>query len=71
MLLSIASRLIVAIFGSRGAGIACIVFAMGQPTILARTKAGHECCEGRHGLSLLLAKVAGEPFAPEAVFKGR
>ena len=67
----VASRLVVAIFSFRGAGVACIVFATGQPTILARAKVGHECREGRHGLWLLLAKVAGEPFFADAMFKGR
>ena len=37
-LVSVASRLVFAIFSFRGAGVACIVFAMGQPTVLARTK---------------------------------
>ena len=67
----VTSRLLVAIFSFRGAGVACIVFATSQPTILARAKAGHECREGRHGLWLLLAKVAGKPFVVDDVFKGR
>ena len=70
-LVPVASRLVVAIFSFRGAGVACIVFATGQPTILARAKAGHECREGRHGLWLLLAEVAGESFVADAMFKGR
>ena len=70
MLVTVASRLVIAIFSSRGASVACIVFATGQPTILARAKAGHECREGRHGLWLLMAEVAGEPFIVDAVFKG-
>ena len=67
----VASRLVVAIFGFRGAGVACIVFAMGQPTILTRRKAGHECREGCHGLRLFLAEVPGQPFVTDAMFKGR
>ena len=69
-LVSVASRLVFVIFNFRGAGVACIVFAMGQPTVLARTKAGHECHEGRHGFWLFLAEVASEPFVADAVFKG-
>ena len=68
---SIALELAIAIFSFRGVDVACIVFATGQPTILARTKAGHECREGRHGLWLLLAEVAGKPFVMDAVFEGR
>ena len=71
MLVSVALGLIVAISGFRGAGIACIVFAMGQPTVLIRTKAGHECREGCHGLRLFLSEVSGKPFVPDAMFKGR
>ena len=71
MLVSVASRLVFVIFNFRGAGVACIVFATGQPTVLARTKAGHECREGRHGLWLLLAEVAGEPFVADDVFEDR
>ena len=48
-LVSIASRLVFVAFNFRGAGVACIVFSTGQSTILALTKAGHECREGRHG----------------------
>ena len=70
MFVPVASRLIVAIFSFRGAGVACIVFATGQPTVLAHTKAGHECREGRHGFWLFLAEVASEPFVVEAVFEG-
>ena len=70
-LVSVASGLVVAISGFRGVGIACIVFATGQPTIFTRTKAGHECREGCHGLRLFLAEVAGEPFVADVVFKGR
>ena len=66
----VAPRLVIAIFSFRGAGVACIFFATGQPTILALTKAGHECREGRHGLCLLLAEVAGKPFIMDAVYKG-
>ena len=38
---SVASRLVFVIFNFRGAGIACIVFATSQLTVLAHTKAGH------------------------------
>ena len=55
---SVASRLVFASFSFRGAGVACIVFATGQPTVLARTKAGHECREGCHGFWLFMAEVA-------------
>ena len=70
-LVSVASRLVFVNFNFRGADVACIVFATGQPTVLARTKAGHECREGRHGFWLFLAEVASEPFVADAVFKGR
>ena len=68
-LVSVASRLVFVISNFRGVGVACIVFAMGQPTVLARTKAGHECHEGRHGFWLFLAEVASEPFVADAVYK--
>ena len=67
---SIAPRLVFVALNFRGAGVACIVFATGQPTILARKKAGHECCEGCHGFWLFLAEVASEPFVADAVFEG-
>ena len=69
-LVSFASRLVFASFSFRGVGIACIVFATGQPIVLARTKAGHECHEGCHGFWLFLAEVASEPFVTDAVFEG-
>ena len=68
---SIASELAVAIFALGGAYFTCCVFATGQPTILTRTKAGHECREGCHGLRLFLAEVTSEPFVADAVLKGR
>ena len=68
---SAVSELAVAIFDLGGAHFTCCVFATGHPTILTRTKAGHECREGCHGLRLFLAKVAGEPFVTDAMFKGR
>ena len=71
MFVPVVSRLVVAIFSFRCAGVACIVFAKGQPTILARAKAGRGCREGCHGLWLLLAEVAGKPLVTDAVFKGR
>ena len=64
-------ELAAAIFGLGGAYFICCIFAMGQPTILTRIKAGHECREGCHGLRLFLAEVAGEPFITDAKFKGR
>ena len=66
----IASKLAIAVFDLGGARFACRVFATGQPTVLTRTKAGHECHEGCHGLRLFLAEVAGEPFVTDAVFEG-
>ena len=67
---SAASELAVAIFGHGGARFAFCIFATGQPTILSRTEAGHECREGCHGFWLFLAEVAGEPFVTDAMFKG-
>ena len=46
---SAASELAVAVFDVGGTCFAGYVFATGQPTILTRTKAGHECREGRGG----------------------
>ena len=69
-LVSIASRLVFVAFNFRGAGVACIVFATGQPTVLARTKAGHECREGLHGFWLFLAEVVSEPFVTDAMLEG-
>ena len=40
-LVSIASRLVFVIFNFRGADVACILLATGQPTVLAGTKEGH------------------------------
>ena len=68
---SAASELAVVIFALGGPYFACYVFASGHPTILTRTKAGHECREGCHGVRLYLAEVAGEPFVTDAMFKGR
>ena len=67
----IASELAIAVFDLGGARFACRVFTTGQPTVLTRTKAGHECHEVYHGLRLFLAEVAGKPFVADAVFKGR
>ena len=69
--MSVASGLVLAISGFRGAGVACIVFATGQPTIFTRTKMGLECRDGYHGLRLLLAEMTGEPFVADAMLKGR
>ena len=68
---SAALELAVAIFDLGGARFAFCVFATGQPAILTRTKAGHECRDGCHRFRLFLAKVAGEPFITDAMFKGR
>src|SRR3990170_5507013 len=43
---SAASELAVAVFGLGGACITGRIFTTSQPTILTRTKAGHECREG-------------------------
>ena len=40
-LVSVVSRLVFVAFNFRGAGVACIVFATGQPNVLARIKEGH------------------------------
>ena len=69
-LVSVASRVVGAIFSFRATGIACIVSATGQHPILAHTKVGHACREGRHGFWLFLAEVASEPFVADAVFEG-
>ena len=68
---SAASELTVAIFALEGAYFACCVFATGQPTILTRTEAGHECREGCHGHRLFLAEVAGEPFITDVMLEFR
>ena len=60
-----------AVVGLREACIVGCVCTSSQPTILSRTKAGHECREGCHRFWLFLAEVAGEPFVADAVFKGR
>ena len=39
--------------------------------ILSHAEAGHKCREGCHGPRLFLAEVAGEPFIPDAMLKGR
>ena len=46
------------------------LFLLGPTNYPPRTKAGHECHEGCHGLRLFLAEVAGEPFVTDAVFEG-
>ena len=55
---SIAPELASAILGLGGACLAGSVVTTGQPTVLSRAKAGHECREGCHGLRLFLAEVA-------------
>ena len=68
-LVSVASRLVFVVFNFRGASVACIVFAMGQTTVLGRTKPGHECREGCRRFWLFLAEVVSEPFVADAVFE--
>ena len=70
-LVSVATWLAVAVSGLRCARVACSVVATGQPAILARAEAGYECCEGCHGLWLLLADMSGEPLVTDVMFKGR
>ena len=70
-LVSVVTWLVVVVSGLRCARVACCVVAMGQPAILARAEAGHECCEGCHGLWLLLAEMSGEPLIKDVMFKGR
>ena len=43
---------------------------MGQPAILARAEAGHDCREGHHGLRFFLAEVPGEPLVADIMLKG-
>ena len=71
VLVSVATWLAVAVSGLRCVRVACCVVATGQPTILARAEADHECCEGCHGLWLLLAKMSSEPLVTDVMFKGR
>ena len=59
VLVSVTLELAIAIFDLGGARLAGCVFATSQPTIFTRAKAGHECCEGCHGLRFLLAEVSG------------
>ena len=66
---SIAPELASAILGLGGACLASCVVTMGQPTVLSRAKAGHECRESCHGLRLFLAEVSGAPFISDVVFK--
>ena len=70
-LVSVATWLAVAVSGLRCARVACCVVVTGQPAILARAEAGHDCHEGCHGLWLLLAEMSGEPLITDVVFKGR
>ena len=42
---------------------------MSQLAVLARTKAGHECREGCHGLRLFLAEMSGEPLVADVMLK--
>ena len=67
----VAPELVGVVFGLEGACFIGCVCTAGQPTILSRAKAGHKCREGCHGPRLFLAKVAGEPFVTDAMFKGR
>ena len=55
---SIAPELASAILGLGGARLAGCVVTTSQPTVLTRSKAGHECRKGCHRLWLFLAEVA-------------
>ena len=68
---SVAPELPGAAFGLGGAYFVGCVCTASQPTILSRAEAGHKCREGCHGPRLFLAEVAGEPFVPDAMLKGR
>ena len=68
---SVAPELAGAVFGLGGACFVGCVCTASQPTILSRAEAGHKCREGYHGPRLFLAEVAGEPFVPDAMLKGR
>ena len=69
MLMFVASWPAVAIPGYRGARVAGTVASTSQPAMFSRTKAVYECGKGCHRLQLLLAKVSGEPFITDTVFK--
>ena len=56
---SVTLELVVAVLNLRGACLTGCVFAMSQPTILTRAKAGHECREGCHGFWLFLGQGGG------------
>ena len=68
---SVAPELAGAVLGLGGAYLTGCVFAMSQPAVLTRAKAGHECRKGCHGLRLFLAEVSSEPFVTDAMLKGR
>ena len=68
---SVAPELAGAAFGLGGACFVSCVCTASQPTILSRAEAGHKCREGCHAPWLFLAEVAGEPFIPDAMLKGR
>ena len=70
-LVFVASWFAVGIFVIRSARIPGCVVAASQPAILARAKAGHECCEGCHRFRLLLAKVASQPFITDVMLECR
>ena len=55
---SVAPDLSGAVLGLGGACLAGCAFAMSQPAVLSRAKAGHECRKGYHGLRFFLAEVA-------------
>ena len=69
MLVFIASRLSIAVPDFRRAWVAGAT--AGQPTVLARAKAGHKAGEGCHCPWLFLAEVSREPFIPDTVFESR
>ena len=68
---SVAPELAGAVFGLGGACFVGRACTASQPTIFSHAKAGHKCREGCHGPWFFLAEVAGEPFVPDAMLKGR
>ena len=66
-----ASWFAIAVSDFRGAWVAGAIASTSEPAIFSRTKAGHKCGKGCHGLQFLLAEVLGEPFVSDAVFEGR
>ena len=61
---SIVPELAGAVLGLGGACLAGCVFAMSQPAVLTRAKAGHQCGKSCHGLWFFLAEVTSKPLIP-------